>query len=147
MTVRVSGVHHVGVPVRNLDASLRWYEQVLGATPTAQGRTEGQEFAQMVAVPDAVCAWALLDLGSTKLELLEYEHPRGEEFALRNCDVGALHVAFAVDDVEQAFAELQTLNVEYAAPPVLDPDEHYLYFRDPNGVQLELYATPPSSDG
>jgi catechol 2,3-dioxygenase-like lactoylglutathione lyase family enzyme len=142
MPIEVFGVHHVGVPVRDLEASLRWYERVLGVIPTKRGRAEGQEFARTVSVPGAVCAWALLELGSTKVELLEYERPRGEDFALRNCDVGAIHVAFAVDDIAEAFARLQALDVELAAPPVFDAQEHYLYFRDPDGIQLELYSMP-----
>jgi catechol 2,3-dioxygenase-like lactoylglutathione lyase family enzyme len=76
------------------------------------------------------------------VELLEYTEPLGDDFSLRNCDVGAVHVAFEVDDVQEAYDALKELDVNFSSEPVFDPREHFVYFRDPDGIQLELYKRP-----
>ncbi len=55
---------------------------------------------------------------------------------------GLKHIAFAVDDVEQAVAILQERGVEFATKIGIVPDsegERFAFLKDNNGILIELY--------
>jgi catechol 2,3-dioxygenase-like lactoylglutathione lyase family enzyme len=140
---RTKGLHHVGMPVRSIERSLAWYRDVLGLEPDFVVSAEGPELSQTVQLDGARLRFAFLPLGGTILELLEYESPVGEDFALRNCDVGALHVCFEVDDIDAVYAELRRKGVEFSIEPTRQrgpiEGDRCCYFRDLDGIQLELW--------
>jgi len=151
-------VQHLGVPVRDLDRSLAFYRRLTGAEPLFVDRMRGDGFARGVGVPGAACRFAMLPLGNTRLELIEYTAPRGADYALRNCDVGAIHLAFEVDDVRAVYARLSAEGVRFHAPPhTFTPEDGapdvvgatFCYLSDPDGIQLELNqpAWPAAGSG
>jgi len=80
----------------------------------------------------------------TMLELLEYRTPPSdtERPLLSHCR-GATHVAFQVDDIAAAKAELEARGVEfYSDVNVVDDGVlagwRWVYFADPDGYPLEL---------
>jgi methylmalonyl-CoA/ethylmalonyl-CoA epimerase len=94
-------VHHVGIAVADLDASLLVYEELFGA------RLEHRE-----SVEDQGVEAASLRVGESRIELLRPlgpETPVGRFLAKRG--PGMHHVAFEVDDVG---AELVRLRAEGA---------------------------------
>lgn len=147
MTVSLKSLHHVGVPVRDLQRSLAWYRDLFDLEPDFVEETSGPDLDAAVQIPGARLSYAFLTLSNTVLELLQYHEPVGEDFALRNCDIGAVHVAFEVDDIQRAYDELSARGANFSAPPNLIEDgpmtgHHFAYFRDPDGVQLELFQRP-----
>jgi catechol 2,3-dioxygenase-like lactoylglutathione lyase family enzyme len=139
----VTGVHHVGIPVRDLERSLAWYEELFGLQAQFVGFAGGVETSRLVGLDDARLRFAFLPLGDTLIEFLEYEHPVGHDFDRRNCDVGAVHLCFEVDDIERAYRVLAEQGVEFSIRPLRlhGPLEGQMccYFRDPDGIQLELW--------
>jgi catechol 2,3-dioxygenase-like lactoylglutathione lyase family enzyme len=139
-------LHHVGVPIRDLERSLAWYRDTLGIEVDLVQTAEGPDVDQTVQLEGVRLRSAFLSLGNTLLELLEYESPVGEDFALRNCDVGAIHVCFEVDDIDAEYQRLTDMGVEFSiAPTRLSgalEGHRYCYFRDPDGIQLELWQLP-----
>ncbi len=146
----LKGLHHVGVPVRSIERSLAWYRDLFGLEPGFVALAEGPELERTVQLSGARLRFAFLQLGGCRLELLEYEAPIGEDFRLRNCDVGAVHVCFEVEDIDRVYDELQAKGVEFSIEPtrvlggVLEGDR-YCYFRDPDGIQLELWERAASA--
>jgi len=143
------GVHHVGIPVRNLERSLAWYRDLFGIEPDFTVEAEGDDTSAAVQLEDARITAAFLTVGNTILELLEYHHPRGEDFSLRNCDVGAVHVCLEVESVDAAYERLRSSGAEFSAAPATIPEgplagHRFAYFRDPDGVQFELFEKPGS---
>ena len=142
--VSLQGVQHVGVAVSDLARSLTFYADVLDVHPAFVAEGGGDALSQAVGVPDADLKFAFLKVGDSVLELLEYTQPTGRAYALRNCDVGAVHIAFAVDDIDAMCKTLESRGVKFNAPP-LQIDEGplagstFAYFTDPDGVQLELF--------
>jgi len=140
----LKGVHHVGVPVRSIERSLAWYRDLFGLEPDFVALAEGPDLERTVQLDGARLRFAFLHLGGCQLELLEYEQPIGEDFRLRNCDVGAVHICFEVDDIDRVYDELRAKGVEFSIEParvqggVLE-GHRYCYFRDPDGIQLELW--------
>jgi catechol 2,3-dioxygenase-like lactoylglutathione lyase family enzyme len=146
-TVKVSGIHHVGVPVRDIQASLAWYREIFGIEPLFVVESEGPDVSAAVQLPDARITAALLPVGNTILELLQYHEPVGADFGLRNCDVGAIHIALQVEDIAEAHAALVARDADFSCPPTLIPEGdlagyRFAYFRDPDGIQFELFQLP-----
>jgi catechol 2,3-dioxygenase-like lactoylglutathione lyase family enzyme len=152
-TARIVGIHHVGVPVRSMERSLAWYKEVFGLEPTAVIESEGEDTSRAVQLENARVTAAFLNVGNTVLELLEYRNPIGDDFKvdggfrMRNCDVGCIHIALQVDDIASAHATLVEKGAEFSSPPAEIPDGElagikFAYFRDPDGVQFELFELP-----
>jgi catechol 2,3-dioxygenase-like lactoylglutathione lyase family enzyme len=143
-------MQHVGISVRSLHRSLEFYRDVLGIEPEFVATGSGQELSKAVGVPNAILAFAFLRLGPTILELLEYTNPRGSDYDRQNCDVGAVHVAFQVPDMQAAYDQLETQGIEFNAPPFAINEgplagSKFAYFSDPDGVQLEIFEVGTGS--
>jgi catechol 2,3-dioxygenase-like lactoylglutathione lyase family enzyme len=146
-------LHHIGIPVSNLEKSIAWYSEILGLVANKAAPSSGEAISLAVEIPSAEMNVAFLAVGDhLLLELLEYTNPRGIPYTLRNCDVGAVHVCFQVDDILQTYGEMSKIGVKFNHPPIeLGEDSGELagywfaYFRDPDGVQLELFQLRPDA--
>lgn len=120
MREKLRGVHHVALVTQDLERSVSFYRDLLGFTEVERFFDEGEE-AEVV----------FLSLGNTLLELLA---PRKGEVS----PPSSFHLAFAVEEVEEVFAEL----VARGVPVVLDLCEsqgfHYAYFQGPMGEIIEI---------
>jgi catechol 2,3-dioxygenase-like lactoylglutathione lyase family enzyme len=146
--ILAKGFQHVGVPVRNMERSLSFYRDLFGIEPTFVADSNGPDVEQLVGVPGADILFAFLPIGNAVLELLEYRNPRGRDHDRRNCDIGAVHICFDVDDIEAVYELLLQRNVDVSGPPMpieSGPLAGYssLYFKDPDGVQLEAMHFRP----
>jgi catechol 2,3-dioxygenase-like lactoylglutathione lyase family enzyme len=146
MSVQISGFHHIGVAVEDLDATLDWYKRVFGVSPDSIQRIAGDVQSRMAKLPEADLRLAFVTVGGARIGLSEYHAPRGRGYELRTCDVGAFHTCLEVDDIQQTYEELKGLGVEFAAPPAeVAPGAWYTYFRDCNNLQFELVQLPAMS--
>jgi catechol 2,3-dioxygenase-like lactoylglutathione lyase family enzyme len=141
------GLQHVGIPVRDMERSLAFYRDLFGVEPEFVADSRGPDVERLLGVPGADLAFAFIRLGDSILELLEYREPRGRDYDRRNCDVGAVHVCFEVEDVDEVHRELIEKGIPVSGPPLrMDsgPLAGYmaLYFKDPDGVQLEAMSLP-----
>ena len=94
-------VDHVGIAVKDLAASVKWYEETLGL------HSKGTEVVQEQQV-----TVAFLPCGDSELELLESTSPAGPiaRFIEKNGE-GIQHIAIRVDDIDAALAELKEKGV------------------------------------
>jgi catechol 2,3-dioxygenase-like lactoylglutathione lyase family enzyme len=153
MTARLNRLNHIGMTVRDLDRSLGFYRKAFGLEPLFQGVGESPDIARSVGLDEARIRYAFLDLGNTRIELLQYEQPLGRAVhEARNCDVGAFHVCFDVDDLTAKYEQLRAMGIEFITSPIrLDDDQgalaglQYVYFKDPDGLILQLYEMPKAS--
>ncbi|MEU4286803.1 VOC family protein [Kribbella sp. NPDC026596] len=139
-------MHHVGITVRDLEASLAWYERMFGLRPEFVAHGSGPELSAAVGVPDAKLRFAFLRFGSCVVELLHYDNEREDTFDRSNADVGSAHVCIDVPDLQAAYDDLRGKGVEFLAPPLHIDDGPlegcaFVYFKDPNGVTLELFQS------
>ena len=144
---KLRAVNHIGIPVRDLDRSLEFYTKLTGQEPMFVEPMYGPGLANGANVPDAEVRFAMIQIDNTVLELLEYTQPKGEPFNQNNNDVGSIHIAFTVEDIDAVYADLKSKGVEFNAPPheftKADgaPDvigAKFAYLKDPDGIQLEL---------
>lgn len=144
---QLRGVQHIGIPVSNMERSLKWYKEMLGIEPDFVLDASGEGTSAAVGVPNADFSFAFMQVGNTIVELLEYRNPRGKAHDRGNNDIGALHIAFDVDDIEAAYKHLSARGVKFNTPPVWIEEGPlagcaFCYFPDPDNIQLELFQTP-----
>ncbi|WP_405952452.1 VOC family protein [Streptomyces prunicolor] len=123
----LAGIHHVKMPVTDLDRSRDWYGRVLGFKVT-------YEFQDADGVVRGV-AGEVPGLGDSMLCL------RVNSQAAQGCQ-GFDPVSFAVrdrTDVEAWAAHLDTLGIPHS--PVIEASIGWLLvFNDPDGLDLHLYS-------
>lgn len=90
-------VDHIGIAVKNLDETLKFYTEILGL------ELHGTE-----VVEEQKVKVAFLPVGDTEVELLESTTDDGPiaKFIEKNGE-GIQHIAFKVDDIEAAIEELK----------------------------------------
>lgn len=150
----MNGLHHVGITVRDLEASIRFYHDVLGLQFSNEPSPwfEGEELGRAVGVPGGALRQVSLALGSTVLELLEYRQPPSETARpLRSNSIGSSHVAFQVEDIAAKKAELEAKGIAFYSPVnVVDEGVlagwRWVYFEDPDGYPLELVQVAYTND-
>ena len=145
--MNLSGIHHTGLVVSDLDRSIYFYHDVLGL-PFAGEPTDwfsGEALDRGVQVPNATLRLCMFWAGpSSRLELLQYRDlSAAMERPHPNNTLGAGHVCLQVDDVRAAKAELEAKGVEfYSDVNVVDEGPlagwRWVYFPDPDGLSLEL---------
>ncbi|GAA2016609.1 VOC family protein [Catenulispora yoronensis] len=126
----LSGWSHVSFSVRDRDASVRFYTEVLGFKTLAV--TDKSDWLQTLLIhPTGVC-----------LALQQHTGNSGEAFHFAR--TGLDHFGFGVGSVqelerwEQWFGE-----VGVAHSPVRHTDlGQFVSFEDPDGIQLELFYSP-----
>ncbi len=147
-------LHHTGLTVRDLDASLRFYRDLLGMEVLFEAEREGGYFGAIVGYPDARVRMAhVVFPGSEhRLEIFEYirPEPRGDPGEPR--DVGITHVCLAVEDMEALHARLAAAGVDFYSEPVLvdqgvSAGGWGVYLRDPDGITVELFQPPQHPGG
>jgi len=95
-------IDHVGIAVRDLDASVEFYTTTFGLTVAGRETNDAQGVREaMLYVADAPGGASYVQL----LEPLADETPVGKFLASRG--EGVHHVGYGVEDIEQALAEFR----------------------------------------
>ena len=151
---RVSGIDHFSVTCADLDRSLSFYSDLLGARLRARGQADGSAEFEVTGIDDAHVRWADLELSDGRvLELLEFVRPRGTARRGAVNDPGATHISLRVDDIDAAHERLAAAGVALTGPPILIEAEgswqgvRCLYADDPDGVTVELLQLPLAGTG
>lgn len=115
----VTGIHHVGVAVRDLERSIAWYRAVFGFSVVGRGEFDGAPLA-------------FLSLGGTLLELVqEFSHDGPGPVN---------HFALAVHDLDAELARLGALGVIPWPPGVQSiwNGGRVAFVPGPDGEEIEL---------
>jgi catechol 2,3-dioxygenase-like lactoylglutathione lyase family enzyme len=150
----ILGVHHTSFTVADLGRSIEFFRDRLGLEVVARRQVREDYFAAIVGLPGAVVEATLLRVPGTAyhVELFEYlSPPRGAPVQPRPCDPGSCHLSFLVDDLPGVYKRLNAAGVAFVSPPVpitAGPNRggYGVYCRDPNGILIELFQLPPSTD-
>lgn len=128
----VNKLDHIGIAVKDLEESVKFYEEILGLK--LQGIETVEE--QKVKV-------AFLPLGDTEIELLEATSPDSPiaKF-IESKGQGVQHLAYRVDNIEEALEEMKRKGIR-----LIDEIPRYgaggariafLHPKSTNGVLVEL---------
>jgi catechol 2,3-dioxygenase-like lactoylglutathione lyase family enzyme len=135
---------HVGICVRDLERSMRFYCQGLGFEPSSVNEIDSK-FSRALEVDGPVMLRAQsLRRGDLCLELLSFSHPRALGSASSSrLQTGLTHLSFAVEDLDSAGAELSRLGGTIIWSTRLSyttghGTSELLFVADPDGVRVEL---------
>jgi len=142
--MEITGMHHLGLTVSNLERSLEYYKRMFDLEPAFVATGDGEELSRAVGVPQAKLTFAFLQLGNGTVELIEYDNERQTNYGLRNSDVGAPHLCFDVPDIDAAYQELLAKGGDFYSEPLRITDGPlagcaFAYLRDPDGLTLEIF--------
>ncbi len=140
----ITGMNHTGFVVKDLERSMRFYREVIGFELVRLVERTGAPISQVVGYKDAHLRAALLSLGGDHLlELVEYHNPPASDRPTEERAVlGAGHVAFTVDDINETYRDLTSKGAVALNPPAwVAPDRAACYMQDPDGNWIELIQT------
>ena len=100
--MNISHIEHIGIAVNSLEEAIPFYEEILGLKCYA-----------IEEVAEQKVKTAFFMVGQTKIELLESTDPEGPigKF-IEKKGQGIHHIAFAVDNVNEALAELGSKEIQ-----------------------------------
>ncbi|KIL78982.1 FosM family fosfomycin resistance protein [Bacillus badius] len=117
----IKGLNHFLFSVSDLDASIRFYQEVFGAKLLVKGRST-----------------AYFDLNGIWLALnVEHDIPRNE---IRQ---SYTHIAFSIEEgqYDETYDKLEKLNVHIlSGRPRSERDKKSIYFTDPDGHKFEFHT-------
>jgi catechol 2,3-dioxygenase-like lactoylglutathione lyase family enzyme len=147
---RILAADHTGITVSNLERSLEFWRDVLGFEPSHTAHQTGEMAREITGVAGAEIKLAVVKAPSGhKVELLEYLAPaeRKRHVDLQPCDVGSVHVALIVDDLDAILSAINASGWKAAGKPQTlqsgpNAGKRVVYVRDPDGMTIELMQQP-----
>ncbi len=129
MKIKVQGIDHAAINVRDLNRSLEFYTKLLGLEITKREHSKsGVEY--------------FLDCGTSLVGLIQGDEKKGTHF-LQDDGIGGNHVSFRVHtrDFDAIVEELKRQNVTITFTKKREKSWS-VYFLDPDGNKLEMTAWP-----
>jgi len=127
---------HIGLNVSDLDRSKKFYQEVFGLTAVGESREEGRRFAFLGQEDKLV-----LTLWQQAEGRFEKRHP------------GLHHLSFqvaSIKEVQEAARKLKALNAaliyDGIVPHAEGAQSGGLFFEDPDGIRLEIFALTGAGD-
>ena len=146
---RIIAADHTGITVSNLERSLEFWRDVLGFELSHSAHQTGELAAEITGVVGAEIKLVVLKAsGGHKIELLEYLAPPDRQRTNpRPCDVGSVHVALLVDDLDAVLERIVASGWKAAGKPqtlTIGPNagKRVVYVRDPDGTTIEFMQPP-----
>ena len=150
----ITGVHHFSFTVTNLERTIEFYAKLLEFK--LQSRTENKYNTLGTALfgtkwginqPEAELEIAVMLVGDSRVEFIQYRDPRPGPYHKNPSIAGSAHIALKVEDIETERRRLEVAGVEFHSPINIfkepgKPEWKWCYFRDPDGICLELVEQP-----
>ncbi|NLF12659.1 MAG: methylmalonyl-CoA epimerase [Anaerolineaceae bacterium] len=144
----IRGVHHTCITVSNLERSIAFYRDFLGLELlfTEESERSQDDRSRALGIAGAKVKLAILKAGEARVELIEYVTAGGRPYDRQVNDVGAMHIAFQVENIDEVYRRMVDHGVRFTAPPATIPAGpmagwRWTYFFDPDGVSLEIIQT------
>jgi methylmalonyl-CoA/ethylmalonyl-CoA epimerase len=136
MNRRAKGLDHVAIAVKDLDAAVKYYVEVLGFAPP-----------ELEEVPDQQVRTAIFGHGLGRIELISPTSPdSGVARFLEKRGDGLHHVCVEVEDLDATLAELQAQGVQLldrvARPGAGGARVAFIHPKGALGVLTELRQGP-----
>ena len=145
-------VDGVGITVSDMDRAIAFYS-ALTFHKVSDTEVLGEEYEHLEGVFGARMRIVRMQLGDEHIDLIEYLAPRGRPISVdsRSNDLWFQHIAIVVRDMDQAFAKLRELKVQFVstAPQTLPASIpaaagiKAFYFHDLDQHNLEIIYFPP----
>jgi catechol 2,3-dioxygenase-like lactoylglutathione lyase family enzyme len=149
---RIIAADHTGITVTNLERSLAFWRDVLGFELSHRAHQKGELASEITGVPGAEISLAVLKTPTGhKIELLEYlAPPDRKQVDPKPCDVGSVHIALTVDDLDAVLSAIAPFGWKAAGKSQTlasgpNAGKRVVYVRDADGTTIELMQPPPAN--
>jgi glyoxylase I family protein len=126
--LKLNRIHHIAIICSDYEKSKRFFTEILGFSVVREVYREARKSYK-------------LDLevgGLYQIELFSFPDPPERPSSPEA--VGLRHLAFEVDDIDEAITHLNTFGVSTEHVRVDEfTGRRYTFFNDPDGLPLELY--------
>ncbi len=121
-------IHHTAIICADYHRSKQFYTEILGLKIIAENyRRDRNSYKLDLALPNG-----------SQIELFSFPDPPPRPSRPEAC--GLRHLAFAVEDVDQAKAKLEAQGIQVEAVRLDEfTNKRFTFFADPDGLPLELY--------
>jgi catechol 2,3-dioxygenase-like lactoylglutathione lyase family enzyme len=137
----IKNVRHSGIVVKDIEASLHFYRDLLGLKVSKRMNEQGEYIDRVLGLKDVKITTVKLaaDDGGM-IELLYFGPHQGKSQNLGIYQEGLTHIALTVDDLDSEYKRLSDAGIVFISPPQLSPDgsAKVAFCRDPQGVFVEL---------
>jgi catechol 2,3-dioxygenase-like lactoylglutathione lyase family enzyme len=140
--------HHVGLTVKSLRQSLKFYRDLLGLEVAFSWNPKAPYIKTVTGYSNAEFYIAILRVPNSEIfvEILEYRGVDQSKIDHRTGNPGIAHLAFQVDDVDEWFQFLNKNGIASVSQPVIPstgPNRggKIVYVIDPDGYRVELIQT------
>ena len=141
----VTGFNHSGFVVKDLEAMVRFYRDVLGLSVMREVDSVAPPTGDHTGIPGARRKLVFVGVpGDTHaLELVHYVEPPSPDGRLDRQQLGAAHVCLNVQDLDALHKRLTAKGVRFVTPPVFRDSADgsrvgVCYAQDPEGNWLEF---------
>lgn len=148
----IKKVEHTGITVTSLQEALDFWVGVLGFKHLYTMNFPNDPFIEnVVGVSEAEVTLAVVQGSGHSIELLEYVAPDNRHILKpRSCDVGSVHVAFEVDNLDALLDRVKQSGWNpVGTPQTVEEGERaglrLAYVRGPDGITLEFLQPGRSS--
>src|SRR5438477_3219316 len=146
MPVRVITADHTGITVSHLERSLEFWQNVLGFEFSHRANQMSEMAGEITGDAGAEIKLAVVKApNGYKIELLEYlaTADRKKNASLRPRDIGHVHVALTVENLEPLLQNIATSGWKAAGKPQTlksgpNAGKRVIYVRDPDGTTIEF---------
>ena len=130
--MKIKHIDHIGIAVKSIDQAKRFYSEILGL-----------KIQEIENVADQKVNVAFLPITDSELELLESTHPDGPVAKyIESRGEGIQHIAFRVENIEEALAELKQKGVrlidEKPRKGAGGAKIAFIHPKETNGVLVEI---------
>ncbi len=170
----VEDLHHVSFTVTDLERTVDFYQRIIGMRLCGRKHRRADDLGQALLGPlpaggggaDAAARPAAtgprggeiliadMELGGRRVEFIQYLDPATKPYPGDPSVVGSGHLALLTADIDAEVQRLQEAGVRFhsSVRTVRDPGRpvwRWCYFRDPDGIVVELVQSgdPPGNGG
>jgi len=144
----ITGLHHTGIVVDDLDVMVRFYTEELGLSVLLELHSVAPPEGNHTGIPNA--RRKLVFLGWTEsqhqIELVRYLDPPAPDGHVDKHRLGAGHICFNVSDIRQVYDTLKAKGVRFVTEPKFSDSPNgpigVVYAQDPESNWLELIQWP-----
>jgi len=122
----ITGIDHVAIVVNDMDRSIKFYSEILNLAVLYDGRKDGGDKKSFLGKKE-----------KSFVALTENSLKNSDEKNIESVS----HIAFKVDNVEEAKEVLEKRGIEFIEIKVSEDGKSRAYhFLDPDGFELEIYG-------
>lgn len=151
-SAQTKAVDAIGVTVRDMDKSVKFYSEVLQFQKLSDEEVYGDQWEKLWGLFGIRMRIVRMKLGEEVIELVDYLTPGGRSIPedAHSNDLIFQHIAIVVSDMDSAYRMLRKYNVQHVSTgpqtlPASIPEAagiRAFYFQDPDGHNLEIIFFP-----